>query len=137
MSKMTTTYIGDLKTECVHQLSGTKILTDAPPDNNGKGEYFSPTDLFTVSIPSCILTIMGMVAQTQGFDIKGATAETDKVMYKDPRRVGEVHITITFPHNNYTDRQKRALQQVVETCPVSASLRSDLKKTVELKYKGE
>jgi putative redox protein len=137
MPKMTTTYIGDLKTECVHQLSGSKILTDAPPDNNGKGEYFSPTDLFTVSIPSCILTIMGMVAQTQGFDIKGAVAETDKVMYKDPRRVGEVHITITFPHNKYTDRQKRALQQVVDTCPVSASLRSDLKKTVELKYKGE
>ena len=137
MSKMTTTYIGGLKTECTHHLSGTKIMTDAPPDNNGKGEFFSPTDLFTVSIPACILTIMGMVAQTQGFDIDGAVAETDKVMAANPRRVAEVNITITFPHNDYTDRQKRALQHVVDTCPVSASLGENVSRIVELKYKGE
>lgn len=137
MSKMTTTYIGDLKTECFHHLSGHKITTDAPPDNNGKGEYFSPTDLFAVSLPSCILTIMGMAAQTQGFSIDGAVAETEKIMAANPRRVAEIRINITFPHNDYTDRQKRALKHVVDTCPVSASLSKEVNRIVELKYKGE
>ncbi len=137
MSKMTTTYIGDLKTECLHHLSGHKITTDAPPDNNGKGDFFSPTDLFAVSLPACILTIMGMAAQTQGFNIDGAVAETEKIMAANPRRVAEIRITITFPHNDYTDRQKRALQHVVDTCPVSSSLSKELNRVVELKYKGE
>jgi len=134
---MTTVYKGGLKTECLHHLSGHKITTDAPPDNNGKGEYFSPTDLFAVSLPACILTIMGMTAQTQGFNIDGAVAETEKVMAANPRRVAEIRITITFPHKDYTDRQKRALQHVVDTCPVSSSLSKDLNRVVELKYKGE
>ena len=137
MSKMTTTYTGNLRTESIHHLSGLKLITDAPPDNQGKGEAFSPTDLFAVSLPACIMTIMGIAAQTQGFSIVGTVAETEKIMAANPRRVADVKMTITFPHNDYTDRQKRTLQHVVDTCPVSASLSEEVNRVVELKYKGE
>ncbi|MDA3838395.1 MAG: OsmC family protein [Candidatus Delongbacteria bacterium] len=137
MTIMHTTYKGDLRTEATHLQSGNKIFTDAPLDNHGKGEAFSPTDLFTVSYSTCILTIMGLAAQNQGFSIDGATAETEKIMSKNPRRVGEIIIKFVFPHNDYTDREKKTLERIVPTCPVGGSLHPDIKQTITLSYKGE
>ena len=83
---MRTTYLGNLRTEILHEQSGNKIITDAPLDNHGKGEYFSPTDIFASSLASCMLTIMGISAQSYGFNIDGTTVEIEKEMAANPRR---------------------------------------------------
>lgn len=125
-------YIGELRTEAVHIQSETKIITDAPTDNHGKGEAFSPTDLTATSLAACILTTMGIVAQTRNITpIEGATAETTKVMYGDPRRIGEIHVKITFPKNNYSEKDKQIYERTAHTCPVSKSLHPDLKQVIE------
>ena len=97
METAKTTYLGALRTEAIHVLSGNKIITDAPPDNNGKGEAFSPTDLLSASLTSCMITIMGILANRINVDITGLTATTTKVMAANPRRVSEIHVTLTFP----------------------------------------
>src|SRR5512138_1288073 len=94
--------LGDLRTEVVHKLSGTILTTDAPPDNQGKGEFFSPTDLVATALGSCMLTIMGIAGKTHGFDVAGTTWKITKIMADNPRRIAEVVIEITFPPNNYT-----------------------------------
>jgi len=136
MTKMSTVYKGDLRTECVHLQSGTKIITDAPTDNHGKGEAFSPTDLFTVSYTTCILTTIGLAAQTQGFSIDGATAQTEKIMSSNPRKVGEIKINIIFPHDNYSEKEKLVLERTVKFCPVGESLHPDIKRTVSISYRN-
>jgi putative redox protein len=135
MTKMTTTYTGGLRAESIHLQSGTKILTDAPTDNHGKGEAFSPTDLFTISYTTCILTTIGLAAQNQGFSIDGATAETEKVMASNPRRIGEIKINIIFPHDNYSEKEKSVLERTVKACPVGASLHPDVIRTVSISYR--
>ena len=108
MTKMRTQYLGNLRTEIEHIQSGNKIITDAPLDNNGKGEYFSPTDMFSSSLGSCMLTIIGIAANTHGFSIDGTTLEIEKIMAANPRRVAEIKIDVHFPKDaNYTDKQKR------------------------------
>src|SRR5687767_4886534 len=100
-------YTGELRTEGVHLQSGSTVITDAPRDNFGKGEAFSPTDLVATALASCMLSIMGIVARRENTtSIDGALAEVTKVMYQDPRRIGEVHITFTMPPNNYSDKEK-------------------------------
>src|SRR5574344_138687 len=111
MTKMRTVYLGNLRTEIEHIQSGNKIITDAPLDNNGKGEFFSPTDIFSSSLGSCMLTIMGMTANTYGFSIDGTTLEIEKIMAANPRRVAEIKIDFHFPKdNNYTDKQKKLIE---------------------------
>ena len=95
-------YLSELRTEAVHRLSGTKIFTDAPPDNQGRGESFSPTDLLATSLGSCMLTIMGISARAHGFTIDGTKVSITKVMGTNPRKVIEVIVELTFPHNNYS-----------------------------------
>ena len=129
-------YLGDLRTEATHVKSGTKLITDAPPDNQGKGEFFSPTDLVATSLGSCMITIMGIAARNQGFSIEGATWKTTKVMADNPRRISEIIIELTFPPHNYTDQQKRVLEHISKNCPVALSLHPDLKQTVTLIYLG-
>ena len=90
MATIGTTYLGELRTEPVHIPSGTHIITDAPVDNQGKGEAFSPTDLLTASLTSCMMTIMGIAARTHGIDIDGTTAATTKIMTANPRKVSEI-----------------------------------------------
>jgi len=124
-------YTTDLRTELTHILSGNKIITDAPPDNKGRGEAFSPTDLVATGLASCMLTIMGIAANEKGFSIDGTKAEVTKVMYSDPRRIGEIHIRLEFPSNNYTDREKKIIENAAYTCPVSKSLHPDLKQIIE------
>ena len=127
------TYLGELRTEATHIQSDTTIYTDAPKDNHGKGEMFSPTDLVATALASCMISIMGIVAMKDGITpIDGATAEVTKVMYAEPRRIGEIHITVTFPKKNYTDKEKKIYENAAYTCPVAKSLHPDLE--VNIKY---
>ena len=134
METYKTTYLGDLRTEAVHERSGQKIITDAPVDNKGKGEYFSPTDLVSTALCSCIFTIMGITAREHGFSIDGATATTTKVMRNDPRRIKEVNIEFDFTNVNLSDEQQETLRKLVKASPVPRSIHPDIKQNVNLKF---
>ena len=135
MTKMLTIYKGNLRNEVTHLQSGTKILTDAPLDNHGKGESFSPTDLLASSLGCCMLTIMGISAQSYGFSLEGTRVETEKIMGTDPRRVVEIKIDFHFPEgSNFTPQQKRIIESTAKTCPVANSLHPDLKKTINFNW---
>ena len=123
------TYLGELRTEATHIQSNTTIHTDAPKDNHGKGEMFSPTDLVATALASCMISIMGIVAMKDGI-VEGATAEVTKVMYAEPRRIGEIHITITFPKKDFTNKEKKIYENAAYTCPVAKSLHPDLKQII-------
>ena len=126
-------YKGDLRTEAVHLSSGNAIVTDAPVDNQGKGEAFSPTDLVATALASCMLTIMGIVAKRDGIDIEGATAEVEKIMSQSPRRIGEIRIRLIF--NNPLDNMEREkLERAARTCPVSGSLHDEVREIIEFVY---
>lgn len=127
-------YKGDLRCEATHINSGTVIETDAPPDNQGKGERFSPSDLLATSLAACMCTIMGIAARTHNINIVGLECEIIKVMVPDPRRVGEVKIAMNFPQVTYTDKEKKILEHAAMTCPVLESLHPDLKKTVSFNW---
>lgn len=125
-------YLGELRTESEHLASKQSIITDAPVDNHGKGEAFSPTDLMATSLANCMLTVMGIKAQGEGMtSIDGTTAEVTKIMYAEPRRVGEIHIKLTFPKNNFSDKEKKIYEHTAHTCPVAKSLHPDLKQVLE------
>ena len=126
-------YKGELRTEAVHLKSGKTIITDAPIDNKGKGDAFSPTDLVATALGSCMITIMGIVAEREGITLDGTTAEVEKVMTTSPRRIGEVKIKIKFIQKLNRD-QRDKLERVAKNCPVSGSLSEDLKETVEFIY---
>lgn len=135
MTKMKTVYNGNLRTEVTHEQSGTKIITDAPLDNHGKGESFSPTDLLVSALGCCMLTIMGVSAQSYGFNIDGTTIETEKIMGTNPRRVVEIKLNITFPAgSNYTPQQKRLIESAAKTCPVANSINPEIKKSIIFNY---
>ena len=126
-------YKGELRTEAVHLKSGKTIITDAPIDNQGKGEAFSPTDLVATALGSCMITIMGIVAEREGITLDGTTAEVEKVMATNPRRIGEVKIKIKFIQKLNRDQIDK-LERAAKTCPVSGSLSENLKETVEFIY---
>ena len=115
-------YLGQLRVECEYQESGMKILTDAPKDNCGKGEAFSPTDLCATALGTCLLTTMGIYAQQHQQDIEGAATEIIKNMGTDPRRIVEVDIVVHMPARKYTEKEKKILERVANTCPVHFSL---------------
>ncbi len=127
-------YNSDLRTTAIHLQSGVTVTTDAPLDNQGKGEYFSPTDLAATSLASCGLTIIGIAARAHGFSIDGTEATITKVMFSSPRRIGEVKIDYQFPGNNYTDKQKQIIEIAGRTCPVALSLHPDLVQTISFNY---
>lgn len=131
MTKITSIYQGDGQTELTHGPTGAKIRTDLPPDNGGKGRMFSPTDLLASAFASCVLTIMGKMAERAGDDLTGASIEIDKVMAEGPRRVGEFVIDITFPPH-FTPEQKQRYAGAVNACPVHQTLREDVKTTVHI-----
>ena len=130
MATIDSTYLSDLRTEATHLQSGTKIITDAPTDNQGKGEAFSPTDLLAEALGSCILTTMAIAGRTHDINIDGAKCEITKVMAADPRRVAEVVVKLKFPQE-YDNRQKKILEVAAHGCPVSRSLHPDLKQTID------
>jgi uncharacterized OsmC-like protein len=116
------TYKGQLRTEATHLASGNTFITDAPVDNHGKGQAFSPTDLMSTSLASCMLTIMGIAAETHGIDITGTVCSVEKYMEANPRRVGRILATLTMPAISYDEKQKAILEKAARTCPVSLSL---------------
>jgi putative redox protein len=134
MPTIKTQYLGELRTRAIHQHSGKEIITDAPTDNQGRGEAFSPTDLLAASLGSCMLTIMGIAANNHGFSIEGTHMEITKVMASDPRRVAEVIVDFHLPLIIYTDKQKLILEKAAKTCPVALSLHPDLKQSITFNF---
>ncbi|NNE25554.1 MAG: OsmC family protein [Saprospiraceae bacterium] len=128
-------YKGDLRTEARHLRSGNIILTDAPVDNKGKGEAFSPTDLTCTSLGSCILTIMGIAAREHDIDIEGTKAEVHKTMASGPRRISQIEIVIYMPDRNYSDKDKKILDKAAHHCPVALSLSTDTKEIITIHWK--
>ena len=131
MSKVT--YSGDLRTKACHIQSGVSIVTDAPVDNQGKGEAFSPTDLIATALASCILTIMGIVAERNNFKLIGTTAEVEKIMGSSPRKIKQIKINIFFI-KDFDKKIRRKLESAALTCPVSNSLNASLKKSINFIY---
>ena len=123
-------YKGNLRTEAFHTDSGNSIITDAPKDNMGLGNAYSPTDLVATGLGSCMLTVMGIVAQRNNIDMDGTIAEIEKIMYKGPRRIGEIKIKITF-NKTLAESDRKKLIKASNNCPVRNSLSPDLKELVE------
>jgi uncharacterized OsmC-like protein len=134
MATSTTKYLGNLRSEATHIQSGKQIVTDAPLDNEGRGEAFSPTDLLATSLSCCMLTIMGIAARKHGFSIDGTKVATTKIMAQNPRRVGEIVVEFTFPKNNYDEKAKKLIEAAARECPVAKSLHPDLKQTIVFNY---
>ena len=125
-------YQGNLRCECTHLQSGTIIETDAPTDNRGKGERFSPTDMLCVSLATCMVTTMALKANDMGIELKGTQISITKHMLSEPRRIGKIEITITFPENiKLEEKDKTILQKVGDNCPVIKSLHPDLEVVAE------
>jgi putative redox protein len=129
----TVVYNGDLRTTCTHLKSGSYFETDAPTDNNGKGERFSPTDLLATSLATCMITVMGIKARTMGFDLTDVKIEVLKIMKADPRRVGGIELTFHIPDAlaGIDDKTKAILRNTGNTCPVQFSLHPDIEVKVD------
>jgi len=135
METVRTNYKGDLRTEAIHVRSGSIIITDAPVDNKGKGEHFSPTDMVATALGSCIFTIMGIAAREHGFSINGSSCKITKIMTDNPRKIGEIKIDYDLTSNIYTAKQKKILENCIKTCPVARSLHESVFQNVTLIYK--
>lgn len=131
MANFELTYTSELRCKAIHLKSGNEIITDAPTDNLGKGEAFSPTDLTATSLGLCMLTTVGISAQKNSYNIDGARAEVTKVMAANPRRIAEIVVDLYFPANNYTAEQKKMIETAALHCPVAKSLHPDLVQTVK------
>lgn len=128
------TYLGDLRTTSVHLRSGNTIITDAPTDNHGRGEAFSPTDSVANALATCMLTVMGIKAWDLDVDFTGSTADVTKIMGTDPRRITEIHVTFNMELS--TDEKTRTiLERTALTCPVYFSLHPDIKKEIVFNWK--
>ncbi len=129
----TVVYNGELRTTCTHLRSGNHFETDAPVDNNGKGERFSPTDLMATSLGTCMLTVMGIKARSMGFDLNGIEIEVEKIMKADPRRVGGINLFFHIPGNlkDVDEKNKTILKNTGETCPVMLSIHPDIEVKIE------
>ena len=126
-------YEGNLRTKAMHLSSGTEILTDAPLDNQGKGEKFSPTDLIATALGSCMLTIMGMAANVQKIDISNTRVKVEKVMEKDPRKISQVNIEIYF-NTIISDKHRVILERAARHCPVAKTLDGNIEENIKFIY---
>lgn len=126
-------YNGELRTTCTHLRSGDSFETDAPPDNNGRGERFSPTDLMATSLATCMLTVMGIKARTKGFDLDGIRVDVLKIMKQDPRRIGGIELTYHIPENLaiLDEKTKTILRNTGNTCPVQLSIHPDIEVKID------
>lgn len=135
MAGFKTIYTGGLRTENTHLQSGNTIITDAPTDNQGRGEAFSPTDLCALSLANCIITTMGIYAQNHGLNIDGTTAHTIKHMASDPRRIIRIEVDLQIKLEQKDDSHAReALLRIVKTCPVARSLHPDIEQDVTVSF---
>lgn len=127
-------YKGDLRCQMVHQNSGEIVLTDAPLDNNGKGEAFSPTDLLASSLVSCMITIMALRAEKSDFRLNKVEADMIKTMASNPRRVSKIEVNLKIENLNFTEPQKEILMKAALSCPVALSLHLDIEQIVDFKF---
>lgn len=128
------TYLGDLRTSSIHLQSGNEIISDAPLDNNGKGEAFSPTDTVANALASCMMTVMGIKARDLNVDFVGSTASVTKIMQAEPRRINAIEIV--FDMNVATDeKNKTILERAAMTCPVFLSLNTEIEKRISFNWK--
>lgn len=133
----TVVYEENLRTVCTHLKSGSLIETDAPPDNQGKGERFSPTDLVATALAGCMLTIMGIKARDMKVDLAGVKVEVEKIMESHPRRIGGINLTFHFPDRfTATDKEKKILENAAMTCPVFYSINPEIKVNVNFNLFG-
>lgn len=130
MPTATVKYLGELRSEATHVKSGQKILTDAPTDNHGRGEAFSPTDLLSTSLACCMVSLMGIVANTHNITLGEIDADVTKTMAANPRRVSRIEVEVRFTGVTYTDKEKQILERAAMTCPVFLSLHPDIEKDV-------
>lgn len=133
MTTSTVTYEGNLRTSAIHLQSNNQIITDAPTDNHGRGEAFSPTDLLATSLASCMLTVMGIKAESMGLDLTGTTANVTKIMATEPRRVAQIDVTLTVKGVT-NDKDKTILHNTALTCPVAKSLHPDLLQNIQIEF---
>jgi uncharacterized OsmC-like protein len=121
-------YEGGFRTTCTHLRSSSIIETDAPFDNNGKGERFSPTDLLATSLATCMITVMAIKAETMSIDLKDVKIEVEKIMKADPRRIGGINLIFHFPEDlaNLPQKERQVLKHTGDTCPVLKSLHPDI-----------
>lgn len=134
MATIKNKYQGQLRTTATHVRSGNEIITDAPVDNNGKGEAFSPTDLVAGALSACMMTIMGIKVQQYGFDLDGLESEVIKVMADKPRKIEEIKINFSWPDCPADHDQRAIIKRAAMTCPVALSLHPDLKQTVTFDF---
>jgi len=127
-------YVGELRTESTHLKSSNVIITDAPRDNNGKGNAFSPTDLVASALCSCMTTVMGICANKNQFDLPNSTAHITKIMSSHPRRISKIIVEINFDSNNLSEQNIEKLIAVAKGCPVAQSLSSDLDQEVRFNF---
>lgn len=124
-------YQGTLRTICEHLQSGQQIITDAPTDNNGKGEAFSPTDLLATSLAACMITVMGIKATANAWNIDETELQVTKIMASDPRRVSEIIIELNMPRDRaFDDKTRKILENTAKTCPIALSLHPDIKQNI-------
>lgn len=128
------TYESNLRTTCLHLQSGSAIETDAPTDNKGKGERFSPTDLIATGLGACMITTMGIKAQSMDIALDGAKVEVTKVMVSDPRRIGKIIAHVTMPALNLDEKTIEILERVARTCPVERSLHPDVELDIQFNW---
>lgn len=129
------TYLGGLRTEATHLRSQQTIITDAPPDNQGRGEAFSPTDLLSAALACCMMTIMGIAARDKDIPLNNLNARVVKHMTSAPRRVERVEVHLEMDGTGLGDREKAILENAALTCPVALSLREDLVQDVHFSYR--
>jgi len=129
----TVVYNGNLRTTCTHLHSGSSFETDAPIDNNGKGERFSPTDLMSTSLATCMVTVMGIKARTMGFDLNEVKIDVLKIMKADPRRVGRIELTFHIPDSliDIDEKTKAIMRNTGNTCPVRLSIHPDIEVKID------
>lgn len=137
MATINTTYQGNLRTQATHNYSGNQIITDAPLDNQGRAEAFSPTDLMSASLGSCMMTIMGIAAKEHFIDISGCTCSIQKIMAAEPRRVSEIQIIFNFPERTYSEKEQAILERSARNCPVAKSLHPDLIQNITFNFKDQ
>lgn len=127
-------YLGKLRTEDLHHKSGNTVITDAPTDNNGRGEAFSPTDLVCAALSSCMMTLMGILAEREKIDLTGMTSEITKIMASNPRRISEIQIVFTLPNLEATAEQRAKLEHAALTCPVARSISENIRQTITFNF---
>ena len=132
--KIDSSYLGELRVSSTHLASSTEIITDAPVDNNGKGESFSPTDLVATALGTCMITVMGIYAEKNGILMPNVYSSTNKIMNSNPRKISKLKIEIIFEGNKLSEKEKQGLKKVALNCPVEKSLHPDLQQEIKFVF---